>query len=283
MILIADSGSTKTDWRMIVDENKIYKFQTVGLNPFFIDSLEIAKNINETFASKLNNIKIDKIYFYGAGCASSYNRNIVKQGISKVFKNADIFVYTDLLCAARSLFGNEKGIVAILGTGSNTACFDGEKITENISSLGYILGDEGSGAYLGKIFISDFLNNELPCQLGKKFFKEYGLTKDNILEAIYFKPFPNRFLSSFTKFLFNNKNDKYVLNLLEYNFNQFFDKTIRQLADKMYDKQTIRCVGSIAFYFEDVLKFVALKRNIIIDKIIKNPIDNLVNYHLKRL
>lgn len=279
MILIADSGSTKTDWRLIDEKYEVNKFRTVGLNPFFVDRLHIEKIIKGTF--NIKNTKVDKIYFYGAGCASLNNCNIVKYSITSVFNNAEVFVFTDLLGAARALFGNEKGIVAILGTGANTAFYDGNKFVKSISSLGYIMGDEGSGAYLGKMFIAGFLNEELPSNLSNKFIEEYRLTKEKIIEIIYSKPFPNRFLASFSKFLYNNKDDKYVLNLLEYNFNQFFDKTICKYD--LYDKQIIRLVGSIAFYFENELKSVALKRNIKIDKIIKNPIESLVNYHLDRL
>ncbi|MBE9468593.1 MAG: N-acetylglucosamine kinase, partial [Bacteroidetes bacterium] len=226
MILIADSGSTKTDWRVIDEKGNISKFQTIGLNPFFIDAKNINKIINNTFCVKLNIEKVKKIFFYGAGCVSISNCNTIKDSFVSFFKNADVFVFTDLFGAARALYGSENGIVVILGTGMNTACFDGEKITKNISSLGYILGDEGSGAYLGKIFIADFLNNELPDNIANKFSKEYELTKENILEAIYSKPFPNRFLASFTKFLFENKNNGYVIGLLSRNFNVFFDKTI---------------------------------------------------------
>ncbi len=279
MILIADSGSTKTDWGLIDDKHEVNKFQTAGLNPFFVDRLQIEKIIKETFDTK--NTKVEKIYFYGAGCASLNNCNIIKESITSVFNNAAVFVFTDLLGAARALFGNEKGIVAILGTGSNTAFYDGNKIVKNISSLGYIMGDEGSGAYLGKMFIADFLNEEIPSNLSSKFIEEYRLTKEKIIETIYSKPFPNRFLASFTKFLFKNIKEKYVIDLLEDNFNQFLDKTICKYD--LYDKLIIRFVGSIAYYFEKELKSVALKRNIKIDKIIQNPIESLVNYHLDRL
>lgn len=281
MILIADSGSTKTDWRTVDENNHVNKFQTVGLNPFFLDKKSIDKIINKSFCSKLNNEEINKIFFYGSGCASNFNSNTIKESLELFFRNAEVFVFTDLFGAARALFGNKKGIVAILGTGANSACYDGEKITKNITSLGYVLGDEGSGAYLGKIFITDFLKKELPNNLYNKFINEYELSKDNILDSIYSKPFPNRFLASFTNFLFNNKDDEYVINLLEDNFNKFFDKTICKY--KNFDNQIIRSVGSIAFHFEDVFKSAALKRNITIDKIIKNPISGLVNYHLEKL
>ena len=204
MILVADSGSTKTNWGLVDNENNVVSFQTIGLNPFYVTKGIVKNELLLHFPSDINTNYIKNIYFYGAGCSSTERCNIIKSGIEYLFKKAKVYVAHDLIGAARALFGNEKGIVAILGTGSNAACFDGKKITKNISSLGYILGDEGSGAYLGKMFITDFLNNELPNNLYNKFINEYEITKENILDAIYSKPFPNRFLASFTRFLLHN-------------------------------------------------------------------------------
>ena len=206
MILVADSGSTKTNWELVDNKKNVVCFQTMGLNPFYVTKDIVKNELSLHFPSDINTNYIKDIYFYGAGCSSTERCNIIKFGIGYLFKKANIYVAHDLMGAARALFGQKDGIVAILGTGSNSCLYNGHKIISNIPSLGYVLGDEGSGAILGKKLIQSLLYNELPQYLIDKFFLKYKTNKNNLLETIYKKPYPNRFLASFTYFLSENSN-----------------------------------------------------------------------------
>jgi N-acetylglucosamine kinase-like BadF-type ATPase len=283
MILIADSGSTKTDWRLIDRNNKEYKFNTVGFNPFFQDSTMIANELNQLLGPEVSNITQTtneelSIYFYGAGCSSNEKCNIVKAALTNVFPKAIVEVDHDLLAAARSLLGKKEGIAAILGTGSNSCHFNGEKIISNVASLGYILGDEGSGAFIGKHFIQDYLNKDLPDNIAAHFYETYNLSKENILDAVYKQPMPSRFLASFSKFINQHKNENYFVDLIEYNFEQFFRKHICKY--EKHRELELSCVGSVAFYYSDILRSVAERKNVTIGKIIESPITDLTSYHL---
>lgn len=277
MILVADSGSTKTDWRLINEKREINKFKTIGFNPFFIDNKGIVNELKISLPSYVLPDDIGYVYFYGAGCSSIDRCNIVISGLKEIFCNAKIEVEHDILGAARALLGKEKGIAAILGTGSNTCYYDGKKIVKNITALSYILGDEGSGAYLGTKLIKAFLNYELPEKLHKSFVNEYKLTEEDILNAVYKKPLPNRFLASFTRFLSKNLEHPYVSKLVYEGFEDFFVKHISKYEN--YKSLKIRCVGSIAYHFQSVLTQVARDKDASIDKIIEYPIDELVKYH----
>ena len=281
MKLIADSGSTKTDWRLIDDENKIHQFATQGISPYFQTEEQISEIITSELLSKLDfkilNVELS-IYYYGTGCNAEDKKQIIKNALAKNFHHSKIEIHSDLLGAARALCGKKSGIAAILGTGSNTCYFDGEKIIENKFSSGYILGDEGSGAHIGKTFIQAYLNDELPAHLISKFQERYKLSKNDIIDAVYRKPMPNRFLASFCKFIFQNKEDQYLIDLLVNCFGQFFDKHICK-----YEKHKVvklSCVGSIAFYFSDILRSVAASKFVSIDTIVETPIAALTLYHL---
>ena len=283
MILIADSGSTKTDWRLIDDENKIHQYSTVGLNPYFHNTEEISKVIRQELVLTLKpetlNHKL-QIFFYGAGCSSKDKCNIVELALKENFRNANIEVHHDLLGAARALCGHEEGIVAILGTGSNSCYYDGKKIVDNIPALGYILGDEGSGAYMGRKFLNSHLYKELPKKLSEKFDKKFQLSKDDILEAVYNKPHPNRFLGSFSKFLFQNLEDPFVVKLVYSAFEDFFDKHICKYAK--HKEVNMSCVGSVGFHFSKILKAIASDKGVTINKIIETPIAALTLFHIDK-
>jgi len=282
MILIADSGSTKTNWRLIDDGNKIHQYSTVGLNPYFCNTKEISNAIRHELVPDLKpetlNHKL-QTFFYGAGCSSKDKCKIVELALKENFRNANIEVHHDLLGAARALCGHEEGIAAILGTGSNSCYYDGKKIVENIPALGYILGDEGSGAYMGKKLIRVYLNKELPKELSEKFDKRFQLSKDDILEAVYNKPHPNRVLGSFSKFLSQNLEDPYVVQLIYSAFEDFFDKRICKYAKHKEVKMS--CVGSVGFHFSKILKAVASDNGVTINKIIETPIAALTLYHMR--
>ncbi len=276
MILIADSGATKTDW-VIDDGKKIIKhLATEGFHPLFIDAKGIEQNLKENLLPSLHS-KIEHIYFYGAGCSTDTNKQIVSSGIQKLFPNASIEVNTDLLGSARALCGNKPGIACILGTGSNACLYDGNQITEKIFSLGYIIGDEGSGAHLGKTLLKCYLSDKLPEMLSLKFNKKYALTKEEILVELYRKPYPNRFLASFTKFLSENIQDEFCINLIKNCFDDFFTNQLFTFSN--YNSTPVNFVGSVAFIFSDVLNIVAQKHKVKMDKILQSPMDGLIEYH----
>ena len=222
MILIADSGSTKTDWRLVVEGGEINSFETIGFNPYFITSESI---LTELIKSDLNEIKesVTEVYFYAAGCSSQKNRTAIQEPLNTFFCNSKVEVQHDMLAAARATCGKEKGIVGILGTGSNSCLYDGEKITENVRALGFILGDYGSGADIGKNFIKAFLANELADGIQDAFIEEYNLSTDDILEAIYKKAMPNRFLASFSLFVYENIEDPIIRQNVVSRFDLFFE------------------------------------------------------------
>jgi glucosamine kinase len=278
MILIADSGSTKSDWRLIDEKQKIHQFSTQGINPYFQDAEQITQIVRTGLIPAISNHKLNNIYFYGAGCRAEDKKQIVKKALANVFPESIIDIETDMLGAARSLCGHQSGIVAILGTGMNTCFYDGGSITANRTSLGYILGDEGSGAYLGKQLIADLLNEDLPEDLAKRFNERFKLSKDEIIDTVYRKPMPNRFLASFSKFIYQNLKEQYCIDLVKHSFEEFFDKYICKYPE--YKKAKLSCTGSVAYYYSNILRSVAESRGVNIDKIVETPIAGLTLYHL---
>ncbi len=276
MIIVADSGSTKTDWRLIDNDNQI-AFSTIGLNPMFVNSNNVVAELQENFTEDIS--KVEKVFFYGSGCSSEERCNTIKTGLSAFFTNSEINVYHDMLGAAHALYGNEEGIVGILGTGSNTCMYNGKEITENIGGFGFILGDEGSGAFLGLKLIKHYLNNELPQNILNSFDKKYNLIKNDIINAVYNGNKPNRFLASFSKFLNENKEDKFISDLLISSFYEFLSKHILKYDN--YKDYEIRLTGSVASIYEKELKIAATKLDIKISKIVTFPIDSLCEYHLR--
>lgn len=281
MILIADSGSTKTDWRLIDDQKKIHQYATQGFNPYFQGSHQIADSINSELLPQLElstfNLKL-KIFFYGAGCGADSKKEVIRTALTHNFPSSIIEINTDLLGAARALCNSQPGIAAILGTGSNTCYYNGSTIVENTASLGFILGDEGSGAHIGKTFIQSYLNKEMPSDLSDRFFERFKLSTDDILDAVYKKPMPNRFLASFSKFIYQNLKEQYVIDLVANCFEQFFDKHICKYPK--YKEVKLSCTGSVAFYYSNILRAVAANKKVTIDKITETPIAGLTLYHL---
>lgn len=283
MILIADSGSTKTDWRLIDHQKNIHQAYSQGINPYFVSIQEITKILEtELIPSLPNNIKNEniEIYFYGAGCSSTEMCNGVKMAIQAVFKNAQIIVEHDLLAAARALCGYNEGIAAILGTGSNSCYYDGKVIIQNRPSLGFILGDEGSGAFLGKKLICDFLNEEMPIEIAEKIKEHYKITKDDVLENVYKKPFPSRYLASFSKFIYQNLKHEYCHQLVVDSFRLFFDRHICKYPRK--GQLPLGIVGSVGFYFSNIISQIADEKGIPLGKILESPIEGLIHYHLEK-
>lgn len=281
MILIADSGSTKTDWRLIDENRQIHQYSTQGINPYFQTTGQIGEILKSELIPQLKpeffNLKAE-IFFYGAGCRVEDKKQIVRQALSELLPKSQIEINTDMLGAARSLCGSKPGIAAILGTGANTCYYDGKVIVENRTSLGYVLGDEGSGAHIGKTFIQAYLNEELPADLSNRFYERFKLNKDDIIDAVYRKPMPNRFLASFSKFICQNLKEQFIIDMIAGCFTCFFDKHICKYA--MHKELKLSCTGSVAFYYSNILRGVATRKGVNIDTIVEAPIAGLTLYHL---
>lgn len=286
MILIADSGSTKTDWR-ILDENEVVaETQTVGFNPYYQDADSIANELKISLFPLVNSLtptlsakNIDKTFYYGTGVTNDEKAGIIKEAILKVFPNCkQIEAQSDVVGAARAACGRSAGIACILGTGSNSIYFDGEKTGFQVPPLGFWLGDEGSGGHLGKALLLSYLHKEMSIEMRVKFEENYGIMdRLTVLENAYHKTFPNRYFASFSRFLFDNLENNFCRNLVENCFLQFFEKYI--LKYPMCHDVKINFVGSVAFYYKEILIKIADSQKIIVGNILKSPIDGLVEFH----
>lgn len=277
MKLIADSGSTRTTWLISDYSLHVQELHTTGINPFYQTEDEIRQLVLQSLVPELKkDIVVDEIFFYGAGCAFDDKKRMVANALKSGFPDAHIEVESDLLGAARGLFQHESGIACIMGTGSNSCEYDGKTIIKNVSPLGYILGDEGSGAVLGKLFIGDCLKNQLPEWLRDKFLDEYELTPAVILDRVYKQPFPNRFLASFTPFLSAHLEEPAIFNLVYDAFDSFISRNILQYNTK---DLALGFIGSIAWYFRDVLEIVTSEHQLEIVRIEKNPVNGLADFH----
>ncbi len=280
MIIIADSGSTKTTWCIIrTDRRKPEICRTSGINPFLQTSGEIYDTIKNEFS--LIKGPFDKVYFYGAGCANPEKNQKVINPINEIFTVSKVFVDSDLMAAARSLCGDNPGIAAILGTGSNSCYYDGEKISRHISPLGYILGDEGSGAVLGRKLLSDVLKNQLPENIRQLFYKKYKLQPAEILDQVYRKPFPNRFMAQFTHFIAENIKHPSIYKLVKGSFLEFFNRNIKQFPEAA--RLPVNFTGSIGWYFRSILNDAAEDAGFKTGIITESPIHGLVEYHTKKM
>ena len=277
--LIADSGATKCHWTL-VQNNKKTTVNTIGISPYFLSTKEMTELLAQSFAKKTNVTKIDAVYFYGTGLTNLDNITSLKKALKAVFTNAVLSIETDLVAAARASCQNEKGVVCILGTGSNTGFYNGKKITKNSPGLGYVLGDEGSGAYLGKKVIQYFLYQTFDEELMAAFEKKFNLTKDDILNSIYKNPFPNRTLASFAPFLTEHRGHYMIENIIEDGINDFFFAHINKMNESWI--HPIHFVGGVAFAFKDVIKQLALSYEIELGKIIKSPMEGLITFHKKQ-
>jgi len=276
IILIADSGSTKAEW-CLLDGKKRKTIYTQGMSPYFLDTEQIQQILGIELKSKLKNVEPDEVYYYGTGCANPENVKSVKQALKKIFTKATISVDHDLMGAAKALCGNEKGVACILGTGSNSCYYNGKKIIKNSPGLGYILGDEGSGAYLGKKVVQYYLYNTFDPDLMDRFNAKYNTTNVEILDAVYKHPLPNRFLAGFVPFLIENRGHFMIENIIEDGFNDFFFNHIYKYRESWI--MPIHFIGSVAFGFKDVLKDMCNAYELELGRVLKNPMDGLVKYH----
>lgn len=279
MIVIADSGSTKTLWKFIADNGYISTYNTKGYNPYHTDSDCIVEDLRNQLYDKIKEEHITNVFFYGAGCSTEAKCDIVSLALRIVFSSADIYVTHDMIGAARGAFSRREGLVGILGTGSNICLYNGSEITKGITSLGYVLGDEGGGVYLGKMLLKTFMGDFMPEHLRKEFVETYKLSKEDILDAIYKKPQANRFMASFSEFLLPRINDDFVKSVVWKNFSDYFDYMVSLIPNyKDYPMQTI---GSIGYYFSDILTEVAINKGVVLEGALQSPIDGLVKYHLE--
>lgn len=278
MILIADGGSTKTDWRLIKEGREYKQIQTSGFNPYLVGSDEIEGILWKELQPYIDNTAVSAVYYYGAGCSTPVKNQIVESAFEKIFTKAKLYISHDLLAASHALCGDEEGIAAILGTGSNSCYYDGMEIKDGIFSLGYFFGDEGSGAYLGKQLLIDYLHYELPVEIATKFGEAYpSLSNENILDAVYNKPAPSRFLASFSRFINDNRDHPYIYSLISSAFRLFYKYQVCCYAK--HKEVPVHFVGSVAFHYQDILTEVGREFGIRTGKFIKAPIDGLVEYH----
>lgn len=275
MIVIADSGSSKTDWLFRSSEEE-FTINSAGINPFFQQAEEIYTALSSIFTPTTNQ-KVSNVYFYGAGCIKGKTDRVVEKALQQLFPKAGIFVEDDMLGAARAVLGKSSGIACILGTGANSCLYNGRDIIDKVPALGFILGDEGSGAYLGKLLLNDYFKRAIPNDLKQKMESVLHLELADVLNAVYRNKYPNRYLANFSTFLAENSKHIYVQNLIKRSFADFFIKNIERYEN--YQNYSVNFVGSIAYHYSGLLTEVALKRKIVIGNIIDKPINGLKTFH----
>lgn len=281
MLLIADGGSTKTAWSLVnPNTGEINEYRTEGYNPYFIGTDGIIHSLNSQLLPDLETDQVKQIFFYGAGCSTPEKNDVVFQAIKACFPQSTIYVGHDMLAAARALLQNEKGFAAILGTGANTCMYDGKNVSLNIDSLGYLMGDEGSGSYIGKKVVRDFMRGYLPDDLQKSFAEKYKLSNEDIFDNLYHKPLPNRFLASFCDFASEHYQHQHIKELIRQSFFDFFNNLVSHYPD--YKKYSFNCIGSVGFNFKDILLEVGEQQfGMKPGKLLPSPITELVRYHLE--
>ena len=275
MILIADGGSTKTEWCVAEHGKQVQRIITKGMNPYFQTEDEISDEIRSALMPGLNTSEFDALYFYGAGCLPE-KVPMMCRAFGKHFDAKTTEVHSDILAAARSLSGRNAGIVCILGTGSNSCFYDGKEVVANVSPLGFILGDEGSGAVLGKLLAGDILKNQMPAGLKEKFLQQFDLTPAMMIERVYRQPFPNRFLASLSPFLLQNIEIPEIRALVMNAFKAFLNRNVKQYD---YRQHPVHFIGSVAFYYKEILEEAIRECGMLLGNIVQSPMAGLVLYH----
>lgn len=275
-VLIADSGSTKTQWCLLQDGKK-KMISTQGISPYFLNDDSLGIILREELAPKMANMPVDDIFYYGTGCSNPDNISLIKRGLKKIFPSAKINVQHDLMGAARALCGDKKGIACILGTGSNSCFYNGKRIVKNSPGLGFILGDEGSGSHLGKKVVQYYLYNTFDAELMEKFQSKYSADASEILDNVYKRPLPNRYLAEFVSFLTENRGHYMVENIIEDSLNDFFFNHIYKYRESW--SLPINFAGSVAFGFKDVLAQMCSDFELTLGTVIKDPMEGLIKYH----
>lgn len=277
MILLADSGSTKTDWVLLENGIEVKSLRTQGLNPYFVQTGEVIAILNKKLLQQEKTSRVKNVYFYGAGCSSDEKKKVIREALDRLFPESDNMVAHDMLAAARALFGNHPGIACILGTGSNSCVYDGNMISRSLFSLGYMFGDEGSGAHLGKTFIASYLKKTAPKDVMDAFLDDYKLSDEEILTHIYRKTNPNRFLASFTHFLKKNEAHPFISSLVFNCFEDFFREQVMKYPEK--GDFPIGCIGSVAYHFQELFKAAANKFGLQANLFLVSPMEGLIKFH----
>jgi len=276
VILLADSGATKAEWCLIRNGRKTTLF-TQGISPYFLSTEAIIDLLAAELMPQLKRAPVTELFYYGTGCANPENAKSVKKALKHFFTDAKVEVNTDLMAAARACCGRKNGITAILGTGSNSCYYNGKKIMRNSPGLGYVLGDEGSGAYLGKKVIQYYLYNTYDEDLRARFDARFVTNTVEILDRVYKQPFPNRYLATFTMFLAENRGHYMIENIIEDGLNDFFFQHLCKYPEIW--KYPVSFVGSVADGFRDVIAELCHSYEFELGSILKTPMPGLVKYH----
>ncbi len=274
--IIADSGATKCQWTLVIGKQK-KTVTTIGISPYFMSTSQIIETIQKGFQKKIDPTFIDAVYFYGTGLSNPLNVASIKKALKSVFSKAKLDIQTDLVAVGRATCQHHKGVACILGTGSNTGYYNGKKIVKNSPGLGYVLGDEGSGAYLGKKVLQYYLYQTFDEELMHSFESKYQVNKDQILDSIYKQPLPNRYMASFAEFLSAHRGHYMIENIIEDGINDFFFAHLNKLNESWL--YPIHFAGSVAYVFRDVIQQLATAYELEIGKIIKSPMEGLLVYH----
>ncbi len=278
MLLIADSGGTKTHWSLVTGNSNFKSAKTPGINPYYQTTSQILADLKNEMPDDIMKQPVTELFFYGAGCSVKEKQETVSYALKEIYKKAEIIVNGDLLGTARALCNQNPGIACVIGTGSGSCIYDGNKIINNIPSLGFILGDEGSGAYLGKRLLQDYLRGDMPQRVITKLRAEFEINKDVVLENVNRRPMPSRYLASFAEFILSNIRLEYFRNLAYSSFDDFISRYILKYPD--YRKYQVYFTGSIAYHFRESLKEVLKKHEIEIGDIMESPMEGLMKYHL---
>lgn len=279
MKIVCDSGSTKADWVILSNDREIYSGSTRGINPVFHDGDFVRGELEKEIVGSVEPRSIEDVYFYGAGCWDADLKTVVSKALKSVFANAEAHVEHDLLGAARAACGSEPGIACILGTGSNSCLYDGKKVIDNVKNLGYLVGDEGSGSFIGKELLRCYFYRELPSELAIKLDQLIPGGKSEVLQKIYGGGAPNVYLASFAKFISDNKSHPFLQNIVSDAFDIFINRHVCKYEGSQ--KLPISFIGSVAFHFSDILKEVLDSKGMTMGNTIKKPIDSLVKFHKK--
>ena len=280
MIVVADSGLTKTDWRIILPNKSVIPFETKGLSPFFCNEDDYYNSLLSAFPSGINPSEVAKVFFYGSGCAGEEKGYKAQQALQSFFEKAHTHAFSDLLAAARSLFGDGKGVIAILGTGSNIAYYDGVNVIHRTPSLGFVLGDEGSGAYIGRQLLRAYYYKTLPVDISEMMDERFDLELNHVLDRIYSQPKPSTYLASFVPFVNENIKKPAIYSLVFSVFNDMYQSHLRVIPElKNYG---LGVVGSVGYVFRDILTKLSEEQNFKLVGFTQYPIEKLIDYHLQR-
>lgn len=280
MILLADSGSTKTDWGLVENGKLVKRLRTSGMNPFQMSEEAITEEIKTHLVPELPGTVLDEVHFYGAGCTKEKQPIVERALRANLTINGECEVASDMLGAARGICGHKPGIACILGTGSNSCSYDGKNLVKNVSPLGFILGDEGSGAVLGKLLVGDVLKNQMPEAITKRFFEKYKLTSAEIIDRVYRQPKPNTFLASFVPFLEENVDEPKIYNLVKESFRSFLRRNVMQYDG--WQTLPIGFNGSIAKIYKKPLLEALEEEGMHLGRIIQAPMEAMVEYHVEK-